>query len=225
MPTLGLSKSKAHAPQLRQTRAPQPGDMDGLKAEVTRFFAFANFRFWNGQLPPVTFGFYPQAPRGRRLGHYRADAWTGTEAPDEIAITVDTCLRYGPAWIYSTVLHEMVHHWQQHFGFQRPPIDAYHHNAEWWIELERVGLEPDTTGKRSHGWTKPGPSFTALLRAFKPALDQFPTRRATRASTKGKMAKWVCACGYALRIGKAEVRIKCLDCKKRFAKVEVEVEA
>jgi hypothetical protein len=43
----------------------------------------------------------------------------------------------------STLVHEMVHLWQQEFG--TPPNRAYH-NREWADKMQEVGLMPSTTG-------------------------------------------------------------------------------
>lgn len=44
----------------------------------------------------------------------------------------------------STLVHEMVHAWQYHFG--KPGRRGYH-NLEWAEKMERVGLMPSNTGQ------------------------------------------------------------------------------
>ena len=44
----------------------------------------------------------------------------------------------------STFAHEMVHHWQEHFG--TPPRNGYH-DREWAAKMISIGLMPSSTGK------------------------------------------------------------------------------
>lgn len=43
----------------------------------------------------------------------------------------------------STLVHEMVHHWQECFG---QPSRSNHHNREWVAKMESVGLVPSSSG-------------------------------------------------------------------------------
>lgn len=45
--------------------------------------------------------------------------------------------------VLSTLVHEMVHHWQQHFGVPSP---SNAHNQEWSKKMEALGLMPSDTG-------------------------------------------------------------------------------
>lgn len=45
--------------------------------------------------------------------------------------------------VLSTLVHEMVHHWQEHFG---TPSPSNAHNQEWAIKMEALGLMPSDTG-------------------------------------------------------------------------------
>lgn len=45
--------------------------------------------------------------------------------------------------VLSTLAHEMVHHWQQHFG---TPSPSNAHNQEWSKKMESLGLMPTNTG-------------------------------------------------------------------------------
>ena len=52
--------------------------------------------------------------------------------------------------VLSTLVHEMVHHWQEHFG---TPSPSNAHNQEWAKKMEWLGLMPSDTslpgGKRT----------------------------------------------------------------------------
>lgn len=45
--------------------------------------------------------------------------------------------------VMATVVHEMVHHWQNHFGSTSKSIP---HNREWADKMESIGLMPSDTG-------------------------------------------------------------------------------
>ena len=45
--------------------------------------------------------------------------------------------------VLSTLVHEMVHHWQEHFG---TPSPSNAHNQEWARKMESLGLMPSDTG-------------------------------------------------------------------------------
>jgi hypothetical protein len=45
--------------------------------------------------------------------------------------------------VLSTLVHEMVHHWQHHFG---TPSKSNAHNKEWAQKMESLGLMPSHTG-------------------------------------------------------------------------------
>ncbi len=74
----------------------------------------------------------------------------------------------------STLVHEMVHQWQFHFG--KAGRRGYH-NKEWAALMERVGLMPSDTGQP--GGRKVGQSMTHYIitgGAFDRACDELLTR-------------------------------------------------
>jgi hypothetical protein len=73
-----------------------------------------------------------------RFGHRR-----GNEIADEIALNPRTFLDRTDREIISTVVHEMVHQWQQHHG--KPGRRGYH-NKQWAAKMNSVGLVPTHTG-------------------------------------------------------------------------------
>lgn len=182
-----------------------------LHAEVSRAFAFFNARHWAGQLPTPVFAFFPQPPNGRRLGHYRPRAWRASdgELRDELILYADLALERGMLEVLLTLLHEAVHVWQQHFGSP----SSNHHNAEWHLEAARVGLR--TSG--ATGRTQPGEGFLLAVDAFAPLVEQIPFRvRDATSRTPGKLAKWVCACGFGVRVAIADFDATCNRCRQKF---------
>mgnify|MGYP000852476491 FL=1 len=113
-------------------------------AELQQAFEHYNVDLFDGQIPRClitmqrekrTYGYYST----KRFVH-RDDHTT----IDEIAIN--------PAYfgivplleILQTLVHEMTHAWQQHFG---SPGRRGYHNKEWADKMEHIGLMPSSTGK------------------------------------------------------------------------------
>ncbi len=114
-----------------------------------------NQQLFAGTLPPclITFQrsrrargfFWREAVRARR----------GKRRTDEIALNPDTFTGRSDRDVMSTLLHEMVHLWQFHFG---TPGRRGYHNREWATKMEEVGLRPSNTGRP--GGAKTGERMT-----------------------------------------------------------------
>lgn len=102
-------------------------------------------------------------------GYYRQDSFQHAESAqrtDEIGMnpgTFESLTDY-----LSTLVHEMVHHWQKEFG--KPGKGAYH-NREWARKMLEVGLEPVSldqkgkmTGRRVTHVVVPGGVFDQACR-------------------------------------------------------------
>lgn len=184
-----------------------------LRREIRRAFDFWNRRYWESGLRLPIFVFHPQTSNGRRLGHFLGGAWEAgdrrTGDQDEIVFYADLCLKAGMKMVLGTLVHEMVHLWQEHHG---KPSDYNHHNREWHREANRVGLL--TTKGDYTGHTEPAPEFNAALKEFKPRLTGIPFRLEAR--SKGKLRKWVCLCGYSVRVAIPVFDATCNRCGQRF---------
>ena len=75
-----------------------------------------------------------------RFGHRQRN----TEIVDEIALNPATFLDRTDREIVSTLVHEMVHEWQHHFG--KPSRRGYH-NKQWAAKMIEIGLIPSHTGE------------------------------------------------------------------------------
>jgi hypothetical protein len=65
-------------------------------------------------------------------------------AVDEIALNPAEFPGRSPKEILSTLVHEMAHLWQHHYG---TPSRGRYHNAEWAAKMKAVGLIPSHTGR------------------------------------------------------------------------------
>jgi SprT-like family len=66
------------------------------------------------------------------------------QAVDEIALNPASFAGRLPRDILSTLVHEMAHLWQHHYG--TPGRDRYH-NAEWAAKMKAIGLIPSHTSR------------------------------------------------------------------------------
>lgn len=80
------------------------------------------------------------------FGYYVKDRWVNQEKikSDEIALNPLMFLKYPLVEILQTLVHEMCHMWQHHFG---TPSRTGYHNKEWADKMESLGLMPSDTGK------------------------------------------------------------------------------
>ena len=96
-----------------------------------QMFAYFNRTLFGGELPPVILNF---SRKTRTYGFFAPERWQKDgEVKDEISLN--------PAWltrpaleVSSTLVHEMCHLWQWHFG---TPSRRGYHNAEWASKMLR----------------------------------------------------------------------------------------
>lgn len=91
-------------------------------------------------------------------GNRFANHATPEEVTDEIALNPATFASRKPEAILSTLVHEMVHLWQHHFG---KPVRTCYHNKEWAAKMKEVGLIPSSTGEP--GGKETGQSMTHYI--------------------------------------------------------------
>jgi hypothetical protein len=112
--------------------------------ELQRAYDVFNEALFAKQLPAClitlqrvkrTYGYFEPGKFIRRSGHGKCD---------EIALNPAYFGICPPEEVLQTILHEMVHLWQHHFG---EPGRGRYHNAQWANKMESVGLMPSSTGK------------------------------------------------------------------------------
>jgi len=79
-------------------------------------------------------------------GHFAHNRWFHIEdnETDELALNPEMFLKYPLLEICQTIVHEMCHAWQHHFG--KPSRPGYH-NKEWASKMIAVGLMPTANGR------------------------------------------------------------------------------
>ncbi|NOT67094.1 MAG: sprT domain-containing protein [Methylophilaceae bacterium] len=112
-------------------------------SELVQAYDAFNLALFDGKLPGClitlqrekhTCGYFSSA----RFAHVNGDL------TDEIAINPSFFAVTPIIEIMQTLVHEMVHLWQYHFG---TPGRGRYHNKEWGDKMEDIGLMPSSTGK------------------------------------------------------------------------------
>ena len=155
--------------------------------EVQLAYDFFNRELFDGKLPPCFVSF--QRKGSRVLGYFSPArfATAGGSRTDEIALNPRHFRDNAFADVMSTLVHEMVHLWQHHFGRNRPR--AAYHNKEWAGEMLRLGLRPRDSNKPSARMTGQRMSHSIIpdgrfeiaverLRSMLPALTWFDVHAA-----------------------------------------------
>lgn len=183
-------------------------------------YDYFNDRLFGGTLPDCLITL--QRKRTAK-GYFWASIFTarsGDGSTDEIAMNPEHFGR-SDLEILSTLVHEMCHLWQAHYG--KPSRNAYH-NKEWAEKMQAVGLIPSTTGEpggkqtgqRVTHYIAPGGPFEHFARAllqtgFALRWQSQGRASATPASNKNKV-KYTCPdCGQNAW-AKSGARFVCGDC-------------
>ena len=112
-------------------------------AELQQAYDHFNAQLFEGQLPHClitlqrekkTCGYFSS----KRFGNMQG------ELTDEIALNPSYFAAVPLVETFQTLVHEMTHLWQSHFG---TPGRGRYHNAEWARKMESIGLMPSSTGK------------------------------------------------------------------------------
>ena len=151
----------------------------------------------------------------RRLGHYRRGR-NAFGLRDELAIDLEH-LQTDSYWqVLGTLLHELLHSWQEHNG--RPPSLKSHnyHNKELRNKALSLGLIVDAQG---HTQYAPGDTpFLSILQKYGvevPEIREMPEPVRVHKG-KSKLTLYECPCGVKVRVGRSKFRAMCLDCDGLF---------
>ena len=155
---VGHQIERPAAPARRPSR-PRAEDAELLRA-LAEWHARYNAQHFGGRLRPITVRLSRRMKS--RLGHYTAATPAGD--PAEIAVGLAHLRRHGWDEVLHTLLHEMVHQWQDETG---RPID---HGAEFRAKAREVGITPFarrtvTAARTGQGARRPSPSIIGLRAA------------------------------------------------------------
>jgi hypothetical protein len=212
--TLDRTKQKPRPERL----GPDPtGDQFGAYGQAFDHF---NRELFSAALPRCILNFSRHA---RCRGFFAAERWSREgRHTHEISLNPDVLNRPLKDSM-GTLVHEMVHLWQQESG---EPSRRGYHNAEWADKMESLGLMPSHTGEP--GGKRIGQNVTHYIiaggpfdRAFHamPAEYQLPWTSgspAAAAEPRRDKVKYQCPSCAVNVWGKAELNIVCGDCGERF---------
>ena len=111
--------------------------------ELQLAYDWFNQRLFDGVLPPCLITFQRNK---RTMGYFSKERFVDQSGKktDEIALNPEYFAVIPLDELLSTLVHEMAHLWQYHFG--KPGRGSYH-NQEWADKMMAVGLCPSDTGQ------------------------------------------------------------------------------
>jgi predicted SprT family Zn-dependent metalloprotease len=111
--------------------------------ELQLAYDWFNQRLFEGVLPPCLITFQRNK---RTMGYFCRDRFVDQSGKktDEIAMNPEYFAVISLDELLSTLVHEMTHLWQDHFG--KPGRGSYH-NQEWANKMLAIGLCPSDTGR------------------------------------------------------------------------------
>lgn len=177
-------------------------------------YIFFNGKLFGDKLPTCLITY--QRKKNAR-GYYspmRFQAHKQTTVTDEISLNPATFDGRTETEVLSTLVHEMCHLQQQHFG--KPSRGGYH-NKQWADMMEAVGLMPSTTGGPDGKKTGPRVTHYILLddkfdKACKEFLNTFVLSLYSDKQSAGRSAS-------AAKKNASKTPYVCLECDlKAWAK-------
>jgi predicted SprT family Zn-dependent metalloprotease len=101
-----------------------------------------NTELFKGTLPPCLITLRSV---NRIYGYHHSERFINMEGTliDELGLHPGHFTLRSVEAVLSTLVHEMVHHWQHHFG---TPTRSNPHNQEWAAKMRAIGLNPSNTG-------------------------------------------------------------------------------
>jgi len=148
--------------------------------------------------------------RRRQLGRYRHGR-NGFGLLDEIAVGKEHT-QGSPFWqVLGTLLHELLHSWQNHNGHPGSLRNRNYHNQELRDRAKGLGLLIDQWGRTEYA---PGDTpFLSLLREYGVEAPQLPVEETLPLPAgRSKLVLYKCPCGVKVRVGRSRFNAQCLDC-------------
>jgi predicted SprT family Zn-dependent metalloprotease len=173
-------------------------------------YDYFNMFLFYSELPPclITIGHSK-----KYHGFFAGDRFYGRDTDDktdEINLNADTFTGRTDKQILSTLVHEMCHLWQHHYG--KSSRNGYH-NKEWFNKMIEVGLIPTGLGQKvSH--TIDSNNFFDLICNRLLNTNGFKLKWQSRASASTNKAKikYSCTICGINAWGKPELNLVCGDC-------------
>lgn len=228
MPARGAGLVRTNKTTKKKNKTP-PGKTPTSEqfAAFQAMYDYFNRALFAGTLRPVILNFSRAA---NTLGFFAPQRWEQANATThEISLNPAHLATRSPRDIASTLVHEMVHCWQQEQG---TPSARGYHNKEWAAKMDEVGLSPSDTAaaggarvgfKMSHYIAKDGPFARAFEKMPRAHLlpwsswepDGGRSKGGSPSSPKSKLKYTCSACG-ANAWGKPDLHLICGDDHRRM---------
>jgi len=185
-------------------------------------YDFFNGALFEGELPPCLITLQR---KNKAYGYFAGERFAtreGESVIDEIALNPSHFKDRTTEEILSTLAHEMVHLWQQHYG---TPSRIGYHNKEWAFKMRSIGLIPSSTGEEggketgqsvSHYIADEGKfarSCAALLAdGFTLPYIEIQEQGETGKKKAASKTKYTCPSCNLNAWAKPDTRLKCADC-------------
>lgn len=192
--------------------------------ELESLFSKLNDRLFNGELETPVITIAPDTCRA--YGWFTTwRAWKETDDNDsegyyEINVTSDY-LNRTPVEIAGTLLHEMVHLYNQMNNIQDTSRGGNYHNKNFKIAAESHGLKVTKTPKSGFSKTEPDTETAEYFESLNLKFNLYrPTpEKNQKVVKKSSTRKYVCpVCGTIIRATK-EVHVECMECGVEFEEV------
>ncbi len=201
---------------------------------LTTAYDFFNRELFGSDLPPCLITM--QRHKGA-FGYFSGERFANTTNPkeitDEIALNPIHFAARKPTEVLSTLVHEMVHLWQHHYG--KPPRKGYH-DKQWAVKMREIGLIPTVTGeqggketgqKMSHLIEENGRFTHAVTKLFveHPTIlyhDRSSENDSARKKKAASKTKYTCSSCGLNAWAKPEASLVCGNCQELMQAESVE---
>jgi SprT-like family len=182
-------------------------DMERLIKELHRWKEIYVVEF-KIEIPSVAFCIKPT--RSNCYGYFRP-GHNEFGLTREIAINKNH-LACRERWqVLGTLLHELLHAWQDAFG---TPGKRNYHNAQFRETALRYGLVVDRRGVTDYATESP---LMEHFRKYGVEIPELP-KPSPRPPGTSTLKKWSCGCTN-VRVGIADFKAKCLKCNRGFVPI------
>lgn len=196
-------------------------DANQVYADLHTAFDIFNAELFNNSLPAVLFTL---TRKKNTLGYFWADRFKVSEqSKHEIAINPSYFIESTPDDTAFTLLHEMVHLWQQVHG---TPSRSGYHNRQWAAKMKEVGLQPTAsdgsgaeTGQKMTHYPIEGGRAVEVLKlimaaGYKRAIIEKPLIKAKPKSTRHK---YICETCKQKAYGSKNAYLLCGRCNSEMS--------
>jgi hypothetical protein len=202
-----------------------PVEYGGLQEAYDHF----NAALFEAALPDV---FITYQRKANSAGYFSADRFSGRVGKwgkHELALNPDGFINQTDEQVTQTLVHEMIHVWQQAFG--KPSARGYH-NKEWAAKMKAIGLQPSSTGmvggketgQKMLDYIIPDGPFTKAFAKLAARGWKLNLQSAHRPGAKGGVSsktKFTCSSCGQNAWGKPDLAILCELCEIKMRAVDV----